>query len=207
MPRELGDERARYGRKGVREQLGDVLDWPREHRFAAGIIVIVIVGALLLAAVRGRFVDYRDLAVGDCLFVPTAAARDPSSTRPVGEPDAVVAVILSGGGERAACDASHGHEVSAVVMAEPLPTLCTPVPPCEMPSGVLDRAAIELLVRPACDAAFAGYVGRALAGSRYVTFPVAPEPVAWLAGGRRTVCLVARADGMWMDHPARGSGE
>jgi hypothetical protein len=66
------------------------------------------------------------------------------------------------------------------------------------------------LTAPLCDAAFAGYVGRPLGGSRFTTFPVVPDAdgaEAWLNGGTRTVCLVARSDGHWMDHPARGSRE
>ena len=207
MPRELGDERARYGKKGLRERLEDVIAWPVEHRFATGVIVIVVAGALLLASLRGRAATLADLAVGDCLFVPTAAARDDASSRPIGEEPVVLDFLLTGGAERAACTASHGHEVSAIVTPT-LPTVPTRAPG-EM-SNLLDEAAMRALTAPLCEDAFEAYVGRPLDESRYVTFPVVPGvdgAAAWIAGGRRTACLVARADCQWMDHPARESGE
>lgn len=208
MPRELGDERSRYGRRSIRELLDDLIAWPASHTFATGIIVIVVVGALLLAATRGRPANLRELTVGDCLFVPTAAAQDAVGTRPIGEPAAVSEVLLTVGAERAACTASHGHEVSAIV----IPVLPSPPtrPPGQMPGGLLDEAAMRRITAPLCDQAFEAYVGRSIGESRYITFPVVPDVdggAAWIDGGRRTVCLVARADGQWMDRPARNSGE
>ena len=193
MHRELGDERARYGRKGLGERLSDVLSWPGSHRAATVILLLIVVGGALLYVATARPVDIRGLAVGDCLYIPTDAAKDPTAARPIGEPGAVEAVILQDGAERAGCTASHGHEVSAIVIAPE--------------SSVADRDAIHLLTQPLCDAAFSGYVGHALAGSTFVTFPVVPDPPQWVADGRRTVCLVARRDGGWMDHVARGSGD
>lgn len=204
MHRELGDERSRYGRRSLREQLDDVIAWPASHQVATGVILVVVVGALLLVVARGRPASVGDLAVGDCLYVPTAAAQDSTSLRPVGEAGAVEEVLLTVGGQLTACTASHGHEVSAIVA----PTLPTHAPG-QMP-GLLDEAAKRRMTAPLCDQAFEGYIGRSRAESRYVTFPVVPGiegAEAWLDGGRRTVCLVARADGVWMDHPARGSGE
>jgi hypothetical protein len=201
MHRELGDERARYGRKTFREQVDDAIAWPGSHRFASAIILVVVVGALLIAALQGRFVDPRNLAVGDCLYVPTAAALDPTTSRPIGDAGAVELVVVAGGAQKAGCTASHGHEVSAIL---------TGPDPGPRPSGIgtlFDRDAIHRLMRPLCEAAFAGYVGHALEGSSFVTFPAVPEAPEWLAGGRRTICLVARNDGSWMDHAARGSGE
>lgn len=52
-----------------------------------------------------------------------------------------------------------------------------------------------------------GYVGRPLEGSRYSVFAAVPEPTAGGPSPALGICLVARADGQWMDHPARGSGE
>lgn len=201
MVRELGDERRRYGRKDVREQLGDAVAWPGSHRFATGVILVVLVGALLIAAAQGRFVDSRNLAVGDCLYVPTASALDPTSTRPVGDATAAELILVTGGAQLAGCTASHGHEVSAVLIGP------DPGPAASGIGALLDRAAIHRLMQPLCEAAFAGYVGHALAGSAFVTFPAVPEAPEWIAGSRRTVCLVVRTDGTWMDHPARGSGE
>jgi heme A synthase len=201
MHRELGDERTRYGRKSLREQVEDVVAWPASHRFATGVILLVVVGALLLASVQGKFEDPANLVVGDCLYVPTAAAKDPTSARPIGEAAVVADAVLAGGAQKAGCAGSHGHEVSAIVTG-PEPS----VVPGAMPL-LLDRGAIQQLTKPLCEAAFAGYIGHALEGSAYVTFPAVPEAPEWIAGGRRTICLVARNDGVWLDHPARGSGE
>jgi hypothetical protein len=55
-----------------------------------------------------------------------------------------------------------------------------------------------------CTAAFEAYVGRPSGGSIYVTFPAIP---AASDSSKPIVCLVARADGSWMDHQARGSGK
>lgn len=202
MPREFGDERTRYGRRSLREQIDDALAWPAGHRFATGVILVVVVGALLLSLGSGRFENPGSLAIGDCLYVPTTAAKDPVSTRPIGDAAAVELIVIAGGAQEASCTASHGHEVSAIVTG----------PDPGVPGGtgigtLFDRDAIHQLTRPLCEAEFPGYVGHALAGSLYVTFPVVPEAPAWIAGGRRTTCLVARNDGVWMDRPARGSGE
>ena len=204
MPRELGDERARYGQRSLRERLDDVIAWPASHHFATVVILVVVVGALLLAAARGLSVNLRDLAVGNCLYVPTAAALDAGSARPIGEAAVVVSVLLTDGAERTACTASHGHEVSAIVTPA-LPTRA----PGEM-GELLDEAVMRAMTAPLCEQAFEAYVRRSLGESRYVTFPVVPGAdgaAAWVRGGQRTVCLVARADGQWMDQPARGSGE
>lgn len=179
MPRELGDERSRYGRKGLREQASDILAWPGSHHFATGVIAVVIVGAVLLSASAGFFADPRRLAVGDCLFVRTDTPAD--DPHPIGDAQAVAKAVIDGNAQTAGCNASHGHEVSALV-------------------GLSGAEA-------ACDAAFRAYVGRPLEGSRYVTFPAVPTAEARAAGASSAICLVARTDGQWMDHPARGSGE
>jgi hypothetical protein len=200
VSRQLGDERARYRRMSLREQLEELLAWPATHRIAAALIVAVLVVGLLLALTGSLLVTPESLAVGDCLFVRTSASQ--ADARPIGEVDEVSATLVAGGAERASCTASHGHEVSAIVVG-PAPSFV----PGEIAPGTLDADAIRRVTQPLCDAAFAGYVGRPLAGSRYVTFPVAPGPQAWIAEGGRTICLVARSDGEWMDHPARASGE
>jgi Septum formation len=201
MHRELGDERARYGRMTFREQVGDVLAWPGSHRFATGIIAVVVVGAVAIAALSGRAQDPRSLAIGDCLYVPTPAALDPTASRPIGSPGDIELLVIAGDAQKASCAASHGHEVSAILVG-----------PDASPRGsgtgeLFDRDAIHRLMQPLCDAAFAAYVGRPLDSSAFDTFPAVPEAPAWVAGGRRTICLVARTDGTWMDHPAQGSGE
>jgi hypothetical protein len=201
MHRELGDERARYGTKSLAERVEDVLGWPGSHRAATGVILTIVVGAALLYVATARPVDRRDLAVGDCLYVATDAAKDPTSARPIGGQATVEDTIVRDGAQRAACTASHGHEVAALV---------TGPEPSARGDGIgtaFDRNDIHRLTQPLCEAAFAGYVGHALAGSLYTTFSVVPEAPEWTAGGRLTVCLVARVDGGWMDHPARSSGE
>lgn len=184
--RRLGDERARYGRKRPREQVDDVVGWIRAHRIATLVAVLFFaVGALLWAA-RGSQVEIGELAVGDCLYV--RAVADQTSDRPIGQPHDVAGALLDDGAERASCTASHGHEVSAV----------------------LDLTRLHYTLaesQVACEDVFDTYVGHEPAGSIYAAFPALPDDGAQAAGQHVGVCLVARADGQWMDHPARGSGE
>jgi hypothetical protein len=171
---------------GVGEQVRDALAWPASHHFATDIILVVIVGAVLLSTTAGIFRDPRQLAVGDCLFVRTGTA--PDDPKPIGDEQAVTTAVIAGLAEVAGCSASHGHEVSALVDLASL-------------QSVLSEA------QAACAQAFPAYVGRALDGSRYVTFAAVPTAEAQAAGAKQAICLVARADGQWMDHAARGSGE
>ena len=152
----------------------------------------MVVG-ILLSVSGGRSVAAADLEVGDCLYVRTSASA--FTARPIGGPDEVGAALLAGGAERAGCAASHGHEVSARVEVPASTPVASGAP---VPSTVLAGA------KAACEAAFAGYVGLALADSRYETFAVMTTSSGNTAD---VVCLVARRDGEWMDHPARGSGE
>jgi hypothetical protein len=39
MPRELGDERSRYGRKSRRGRFEDLLNWPSEQPILTGVLV------------------------------------------------------------------------------------------------------------------------------------------------------------------------
>ena len=186
MHRELGDERSRYGRKSLREQVRDVLAWPGEHRIATLVIVAFVAVALLLAAARGAIVQASDLRVGDCLYVPLD--QTPDDARPIGEARDIGPAVLAGDAERAPCTASHGHEVSAI----------------------LDLTAFAYPfadAQAACAAAFQPYVGRSAAGSSYATFAAVADSAEIAAGAKLGLCLVARADGGWMDHPARASGE
>jgi hypothetical protein len=201
MSRQVGDERGRYGRKGLGERVEDMMGWPGDHPVAMVVLLAFVAVALLLVLARGQALRPGDLAVGDCLFVPTDAAG--GETRPIGDDRVVAATLLSDGAERAACDASHGHEVSAVTPI-PLPTIPTD-PSIDPLPGLLDRASIERLARPVCERAFVDYVGMPSDESIYATFPVFPDPPDWVASGRGTICLVARDDGGWMDRPARAS--
>jgi hypothetical protein len=151
-----------------------------------------VVGGFLWAT-SGLQVAPDQLAVGDCLYVRVPAGS--SETQVIGSPDVVRAVLLSGGAERASCTASHGHEVSARVEVPAVPPL---------PSGVSVLPTVLAEATVACDNAFAGYVGKALADSLYESIAVVPATFETSAD---VICLVARRDGQWMDHPARGSGE
>ena len=186
MSRQLGDERARYARRSLREQLDDLFAWPGAHRIATLVIAGFFVVGALLWATRGLQVAPGDLAVGECLYVRTSASQ--SDDHPIGDPDDVAAALLRGGAERAGCDASHGHEVSALL---DLTTL----------RDVSSEAAAR------CIAAFKSYIGHPLQGSAYTTFAALPTPVERSGGAHLGVCLVARDDGNWLDHPARSSGE
>jgi hypothetical protein len=147
---------------------------------------VVIALALFLALSRGELVAVADLRVGDCLFVRTGF--DEPDDQPIGVERNVVEALLAGRAERAACDASHGHEVSAIVELT-----------------LFDSPSTE--AQATCADEFAGYVGRPATESVYVTLAALPSPAAQAGGATRAICLVARADGQWMDHPARNSGE
>ena len=191
-------ENDRYQRASLGEQLGDLLGWFRSHRFVSVVLLLFAVGWLAQIVAPSRPTGPTDLAVGDCLFARTSDANlIGPGVRPIGVPTAVEAVVMVGGAERAPCDGSHGHEVSAIV---PLADLQVP------PSGDV-IASLRALVQPTCDAAFSGYVGTPAGGSMYETFAVVPTEAAWQAGERTGVCLVARKDGQWMSTAARGSQE
>jgi hypothetical protein len=160
--------------------------WPRRNPVATAVIVGFLVVGCLIAAARVMLVNPLELAVGDCLFVRTAAAQD--ETAPIGGPSVVTAALFEGRAERTSCNASHGHEVSAVV---DLRTLDYPLPE----------------TRARCVEAFQPYVGRAAGGSIYMTFAALATPEQQQAGAYLGICLVARADGSWVDHAARGSGK
>src|SRR5512135_860498 len=195
--RQLGDERTRYGRKTLVEQAGDVVDAMRAHPVALGVVGVIVAIAAILWFLSGRPVKPADLSVGDCLYVALPSNVDVTPDRPIGQPGDVEAVLMTGGAEMAPCNGSHGHEVSAIVgLALPLP------------SGVVStQATLRSYAQTVCDQAFSGYVGHPLTGSTYQTFAAVPATDAWNAGQRSGVCLVARADGGWMTHPARNSGE
>lgn len=205
MSRQVGDERARYRRKGLREQIDDAFSWPAAHPIATLVILAFLVVGTLFFGSRALFVRPESLAVGDCLYIRTAAIQDES--RPIGSERQVSDVLLAGGAERAGCGSSHGHEVSAIVM--PFGSVAPSRPPGET-GFAMGPNEMRAMTLPLCQAAFEDYVGRPLADSRYLTFPAVPDiegGPSWLEGQRRTVCLVARRDGAWMDHPAHGSGE
>lgn len=183
-------ERDRYGRASLAEQLGNLVGWFRAHPVALTLVAIVVLGIIVQLVAPRRSALPNDLAVGDCLFVPTAEsdAVGPGA-RPIGAPDEVARVLMRGGAEPADCRASHGHEVSAIF---------------DYPRQEETRGP-PIAVR--CIRAFGTYVGSTVTVTSFVTFAATPTVEQWDAGIHRLICLVARRDGQWMDHPARGSGE
>ena len=196
MSRELGDERARYSRRSPRDRAVEVIDWVRAHPVAAAVIALFIGVVAIQFVAPGRSARAADLRVGDCLYVRTPNSMDVGpGARPIGDQTTVEAVLMGGGAEQASCTASHGHEVSALVEVPAVPPV---------PSGVSVLPTVRAEAETACQAAFQGYVGHPLSSSNYETFAALPATSEAVADA---VCLVARRDGQWMNHPARGSGE
>ena len=190
-------ERERRGGPAVVQHVGDTSGWLLTNR--RGALVLVAVLALAFGSVLGRplSIGLADIALGDCLFIRTASARSYLPVEfPIGSAPEVQRALAAGEAERTDCDASHGHEVSAVVTLEGLPGAAYPE------DGTLADS-----VMPTCEAAFAEFVGRAREGSAYDTVAVVPSRSGWTGGERRAVCLVFGRDGRFLDHQARGSGE
>jgi len=182
-------ERDRYGRASLAERVGDVLGWFRAHPLALVPILIVGAGIVTQLVAPPRSALPNDLAVGDCLFIRTSAANAIGpGARPIGESPEAADVLMRGGAEQVDCLSSHGHEVSAVL-------------------DLREHEYTPTEASAACDAALEPYVGRQPTRSRYVTFAALPTSAAPAGGPQVGICLVARADGEWMDHPARGGRE
>jgi hypothetical protein len=198
--RQLGDERARYGRRGVRDRLGETVDAARAHPLVTLVLVLFVGVVVVQRALPARSALPMDLAVGDCLYVRTTSTIEfGPDARPIGDAASVSDVLLAGGAEQAPCDGSHGHEVSltvAIAADAPSPSRgADGLPGADDPS------------QRACVAAFEGYVGHPLDGSLYETFAAVPTAEQRASGITRAICLVARRDGQWLIHPARDSGE
>jgi hypothetical protein len=180
----------RYPHLTMRDRAQELVGWFRSHRLA-GLAMLLAVGWILVQLIAPpRSGRPEDLRVGDCLFVRTSSvdAFGPGA-RPIGDLQSVRASLLAGTAEQASCSGSHGHEVSAIIDTS------------ELNSG---PAATNY--DAACAGVFGSYVGRTT-GSIYETFAVVPTEQQATAGTQRVICLIARADGQWMTHPARGSGE
>jgi Septum formation len=186
-------ERDRYRRASWAEQLreGALSFW--RNRTARIVTAILLVGFLLLTVLTPEVVKLSALAVGDCIYL-----------RPPGTGDSIGPQKIAGTaadlqrydvGERASCDLSHSHEVSAVfVVGSP-------------GDAYLGLDALVGAYGARCDAAFEPYVGRVATASRYATALAVPSTDAWRDGARYGVCLVFNADRGLLDHHARGSGE
>jgi len=183
-------ERDRYPHMTLRDHVDELVDWFRSHRLI-GLAMILAAGWILVQVIAPpRSGRPEDLRVGDCLFVRTSSvdAFGPGA-RPIGDVLSVSASLLAGTAEQASCTGSHGHEVSAII-----------------DTSELNGGPAAPNYDAACAGVFGSYVGRTT-GSIYETIAVVPTQQQAAAGARRVVCLVARADGQWMTHPARGSGE
>ncbi|HEY5630267.1 MAG TPA: septum formation family protein [Candidatus Limnocylindrales bacterium] len=189
-------ERDRYRRASWREQLGDGLRaWARNPR-ALLLVAILLGGWVFLQLTSPRLVQLEDLRVGTCLHVPTSSNGNIAVTGQVGTPDEVAAVLAGSGANAAACDASHSHEVAAV-FADPEPA----------GTAYPRFATLQQRHAAACDAAFASYVGRPVAGSALQVTVVVQSQAGWDAGRRAGACLVSRADGGFLTSGAVGSAQ
>jgi hypothetical protein len=185
-------ERDRYRRASLREQASDALLGVWRNKGARSALAVLIGGLVLLRLVTPTPVSIAELATGDCVYLraPGPANRDPDTVRVITSPEAFEFVS---NGERASCSLSHSHEVSTVF----------PLSGDEYPG--FQTLLTENVHR--CEEAFAGYVDRPLDGSRLATTVAVPGPNAWADGARRGVCLVFNADGSFLGHHVRDSGE
>jgi hypothetical protein len=195
MPGEVR-ERDRYGRASLREQWADELATLRMHPGVIALLVVLFGGWLVLQFTQPANVKVKDLAPGDCLYIHAADADTDSPTgRPAGTSTAAVTALYDQGAERAACGASHSHEVMAVFSSG-------------YPAGAAypgTSALREPWVAP-CTSAFTAWVGRAPEGSELEPVLAVPNENAWSAGVRTGACLVARSDGQFLGGSAKGSG-
>jgi len=195
-PEPTGRERDRYRREDLRERLTDLVGWFPAHRTGSTVIAIIVTILLVMRLVTPSIVHLAELRVGDCLFVLTSSSGDVGpSARPAGEPLEVRRILATSGAERAPCDGSHSHEVSAVVdlgrdAAGPYP----------------GEGALTARAEATCADAFASYVGHPQDGSAFDTVPVVPVGRDWASGARTAVCLVYARSGAFLDRPARASG-
>lgn len=200
----------RYERASTREQILDALGWFRSHRIVGTLLILLALGWVAQLVMPPKPTTPAALSVGDCLYARTSAWMDTGpDARPIGTSNDVEAIVMAGNAERAACGASHGHEVSAVVS---LPSAGeeSSGPAAASPSGAAGSDPVEAMrpsVQARCDAAFEGYVGTAASASVYETFAALPTLSEWQAGEHLAICLVARKDGHWMASPARASRE
>ena len=133
---------------------------------------------------------------GDCLYIhATDADTGNNGGRAIGSDGAVISALFLGGAERAACDASHSHEVAdAWVLGWATDNVVLPA------QGELTQRE-----QARCEAAFAAFVGRASEGSSLALTVAVPPPGSWADGSRVAVCLVGNRDGTFLAGHAAGS--
>jgi hypothetical protein len=178
-----GRERDHYGRKDWRERVQDAVDGVRAHPRITAVVVVIVGGFALQLLLRPTYVTVHEVAPGDCLYVRAETAADDD---PAAEP------TIAAFAERAACDASHSHEV---LWVRELGVYETPYPDDGALAGSqadCDRTLQERLGdEPGGDADAAGLTATVIAPSR----------TAWAAGARAGLCTVSRTDGGFLDRP------
>ena len=187
-------ERDRYRRTPLWEQLRDELVGIWRNRTARIVIVVLLAAFALSRLLEPPVVSLGELAVGECAYLRAPGQSDIAADTPrVPATPADLQVIETA--ERASCDLSHSHEVSAVFsVGKP-----------GAPNPGLAALVAEYAAR--CDDAFEAFVAHPAAGSVYATALAVPSTDLWQAGARYGICFVFNADRTFMDHRARGSGQ
>jgi hypothetical protein len=187
-------ERDRYRRTPLWEQVRDELVGIWRNRTARIVIVVLLAAFALSRFLEPPVVSLGELAVGDCVYL-RAPGQSNDATEAIQVPATPADLQIIGIGERASCDLSHSHEVSAAF------TVGQPA----APYPGLDALLAEHSAR--CDEAFEAYVGHPMAGSAYATALAVPSTDLWQTGARYGICFVFNADRTFMNHRAHGSGE
>lgn len=189
-------ERDRYARASWPEQVGDLLAELRGHPGVVALLVCLFGGWLVLTVTRPQVLHVADLRAGDCLYIHALDADTDSPTgRPAGTTSAQTAALYESGAERAACDASHSHEVIVALTWGESAGAAFP-----------GTAALLKEHQSACSEAFTAWVGRPPEGSALEPVVAIPPEQAWTTGVRAGACLVASTDGQFLSGSTRGSG-
>jgi hypothetical protein len=184
-------ERDRYRRASWGEQLREAFLGFWRNRTARIVAAMFLAGTLVLRLLTPEVVPLSRLAAGDCVYL-----------RPLGGSDLVATPLVAGTpselepydqAERATCELSHSHEVSAVF------------PVGSAGESYPGLGALVAANAARCEPAFEVHVGRAIRGSRYATAIWLPNVNAWRNGARVGACLVLNANGSLLDHRAGGS--
>ena len=187
-------ERDRYRKASWGEQAREaILDFWR-NRTARIIAAILLAGFLLVRLTAPSTVTLSEVVVGDCIYLRPPGIEDLAADA-AQVASTVDQLETFSSAERAACNLSHSHEVSAAfttgAAGDAYPGF----------TALLDR------YRARCPEAFAGYVGHPEEGSRFATAVAVPSVDTWKDGQRYGLCLVFNTDRSFLDHQARGSGE
>jgi len=187
-------ERDRYRKASWGEQAREAILEFWRNRTARIIAAILLSGFLVVRLTAPATVRLSELAVGDCVYLRPPGIEDLAADA-AQVASTVDQLETFSSAERAACNLSHSHEVSAAFATG---AASDAYPGFTM---LLDR------YRARCPEAFSGYVGHAQEGSRFATALAVPSIDTWTAGQRYGLCLVFNADRTFLDHQARGSGE